>query len=157
MKIDIGKHKGKSVGMVVLKHPDYVKWVLEKSDAEGQLRDIQMEMRRLLSVFNSKPFNKKCAGTNCNKPVAKCTVYRDNVYGPHWWCANHNPYESGANTGTLYEIRTYGDVVRYVKRVCGNRKSASVSLIKSLAQAKGLPNRVGENEVSRFFNAENII
>ena len=150
MIIDSGKYKGISVGMVILKNPDYVAQVLDENDAQGQLSRIQIEMKRLISIFDSKPFNKNCRGSHCSRPAAKFTVYEDNIYNLYWWCDIHNPYESGASPATLTEIRTYEEALVHVKWALKGRKADYAYLIKAMAQAKGLPKRVGEDQVNIF-------
>ncbi len=151
MIITIGKHKGKSVSEVVLKHPQYVKWVLEQTDATGQLKTIQKEMFRLIEIFNSKPFAKKCYGNNCNNSATRCSAYADNFQSLYWWCNNCNPYQSGANEGKLYSISTYQNALAYVQIVHNNSITVSSALIKRLAQEKGLPTRVKKGDIEKFF------
>jgi len=150
------KHNGKSVDEVMLKDPGYVKWVLENSNAAGQLKEIRNEMLTLIDIFNSKHFTKKCAGNNCGKISTRCTAYKDNFQILYWWCDNCNPYQSGARAGTLHVIHTYQDALSYVADVCKNREDY-VAFIKRLAQEKGLPKRLKKGDINKFFLEKEIL
>ena len=60
MVIDIEENKENSLTEILLKNPKNVKWVLAQSNAEGPLKKIKEEMKRLIQIFNSKPFTRKC-------------------------------------------------------------------------------------------------
>jgi len=159
MIIAFGKHDGESVIEVVLKNPEYVNWVLENTDATGQLRVIRNEMLRFIDIFNSKPFTQKCWGNshNCDKPATRCTTHREDCFALQWWCDECNPYQNGASPGTLYVISTYQNVLGYVSGVCKNRKEDYVSFIKRLAQEKGLPKRLKKGDIEKFFLPEGVL
>jgi len=151
MKAGFGKHKDKSVGALVLKHPDYIAWVLSEPNPSGPLARVRAEVLRLIGIFNSKPIKKKCFGNGCSKAATRCTVYQDNVYGPFWWCDECDPYQAGAIEGRLSMISTYEGAIEHCEVFCST-KGALRDLIKSLSRAKGLPNRVGERQISDFFS-----
>jgi hypothetical protein len=158
MIINFGKeHKGKSVIEVMMKHPEYVNWVLRQTNVEEPLKTVRNEMLRLIGIFNSKPFTKKCFGNNCGKTAIRCTSYKDDIQGLYWWCDNCDPYQSGAHSGTLHFISTYEDVLGYVRDVCKNRKTDSVALIKRLAQEKGLPKRLKKGDIDKYFLEKGIL
>jgi hypothetical protein len=153
MEINFGKHAGKSVEILLLKKTDYIVWMLLQKNATGQMASAQKEARRLIAIFDQKPFVKTCYGHNCNNAATRCSVYNINVQGPYWWCNTCNPYQSGAVQGKLQEIKTYAEAVSHVDFYCRGRKSDYQALIKSMAEAKGLPSRVGNVQAEKFFSA----
>jgi len=108
------------------------------------------EAQRLIKIFDSKPCQTECYGKDCSKSATYCTVYKSNVYTPYWWCEDCDPYEQGADEGKLQVVGTYQDAINHCSMYCTTR-DAIKDLIKTLAQAKGLPNRVGEAQAERFF------
>ena len=151
MIVNFGKHKGKSVGALVLKEPAYIAWVLSKSNPSGPLGGVKAEAQRLIRIFNSKPIATRCYGSGCGKPSTRCTVYMGNVYGSMWWCDDCDPYQSGAIGGKLQDIRTYENALTHCDLFC-SRQDALKDLIKTMAQEKGLPKRVGEKQTQEFFS-----
>jgi len=152
MKITFGKYIGKAMEMLVLKVPEYVAWMLEQHAApSSQMAKAQDEAKRLIIKFDDKPFMKKCSGKNCNETATRCTVYDANVLNPYWWCENCNPYQSGAAPGKLQVLTTYCQAISHVENYYGNRKSDYQSIIRSMAEAKGLPRRVGDAQSTKFF------
>jgi hypothetical protein len=146
------KHAGKSLELLVLKEPDYIKWMLEQKNPGAAMKRAQDEAKRLIAKFDAMPFTENCSGhTGSPHPATRCTVYGNNVRGPYWWCDACNPYQSGANPGKLQEVRSYGQALRHVASFCGGRVSDYKSLIRDLAAAKGLPSRVGEKQAQAFF------
>lgn len=151
MRITFGKHNGKSVEMVMLKAPAYVKWVLEQDNAAGQLLIVKGEMLRQIQVFNDKPILRKCFRPGCDRKVTRGSVYKDNVGRFEWWCDQCDPLLGGFLAGKVYIIRTYEDALDYVESHCWTRKSDYEVIIHALAKAKGLPKRVGEKQANEFF------
>jgi hypothetical protein len=149
MLAGIGKYKDKSVGALVLKHPDYIAWVISQPNPSGPLARVKAEALRLINIFNSKPINKMCFGS-CSKAATRCTVYQRNVHGPLWWCDECNPYQTGAIEGKLSAISTYEEAINHCEFYSAGKDSL-LDLIKSLSQAKGLPHRVGEKQIDIFF------
>ena len=144
------KHKGRSVEMVIIKDPQYVKWVLETTNVSGPLLSVREEMIRLLNVFDGKVLTKKCQGLDCNNVATGASVYKDNP-NPMWWCNECDPYEHGALPGRLQIIETYVDALNHVRNYCKGRKSDYRDLIRSIAMAKGLGKRVGQEQAQEFF------
>lgn len=153
MEVQFGKHAGKSLELIVLKEPDYLTWMLGQSDATGAMKHAQKEAERLITIFDKKPFIKTCEGNSCGKPSTRCTVYTNNVRTPYWWCADCDPYQSGANRGKLYSVSTYRQALQHVTLHCGGRTSDYKAIIKEMAIAKGLPSRVGKPQAQKFFAA----
>jgi hypothetical protein len=153
MDITFGKHAGKALELIILKEPDYLTWMLAQTGATGAMKQAQLEAERLISIFDKKPYIKACEGNSCGKPSTRCTVYMHNVLTPYWWCANCDPYQSGANSGKLYPISTYRQALQHVALHCGGKASDCKAIIKEMAIAKGLPSRVGKPQAQKFFTA----
>jgi hypothetical protein len=153
MLIHIGKHAGKSVEVLVLRHPDYVSWVLGKEDATGELAAVRQEAIRLVRLFDRKPFVKQCQGKGCHERATRCSVRQGS---PHawWWCAGCNPTQFGAWHATLELLEGYGDAINYVQMYCRGRKVTLKVLITSMARAKGAPERVGAAQAMAFFSED---
>jgi hypothetical protein len=108
-------------------------------------------MLRLIRIFDDKAFVKQCQGLDCNKSATRASIYKDNP-NPMWWCNDCDPYQHGSLPGRLQIIETYVDALNHVGNYCKRRKSDYRFLILALAQAKGLPKRVEEAAVQKFFN-----
>ena len=152
MKVGFGKHKDESVETLVLKEPGYVAWALFEASPSGPLSRVKAEAQRLIAIFDSKPFLRKCCGAGCTKPASRCVVYVDNVKHPTWWCDDCDPYQRGASAGKLTAIRTYKDALTLCDLVCPTG-AARKTLVRTMAQEKGLPNRVGKKEAEEFFSS----
>jgi len=136
----------------MVKNPEHVKWILQNNDAEEPVRTVREEMIRLIEIFDSKPFTKTCFGRYCaGKTATRCTAYKSYYNSLYWWCDKCNPYQSGANVGTLHAISTYEDALGYVNFVCQDKKLDYEAFIAQLAQEKGLPDRAGIDDIYSFF------
>ena len=151
MKVTFGKHSGKSVELLMLKEPSYIQWVLNQQSPTGNMATVKSHIQHLISIFDSKPFKgKKCSSKSCDKPVTRYTVYFDNLQ-PYWWCDTCDPYQLGANSGKLHLPNDYKSALLHVATFCQGRKPDYTYIIKTLSQAKGLPDRVGESQAQSFF------
>jgi hypothetical protein len=145
MKLRFGKHKGKSVETIVLKHPDYAMWLLSQTDAGEPLAYIRKEVARLICVFDSKPFICRCYG--CHKIALRFSLAHPSP-SAYWWCEQCSPRSMGCD-GLLSIGRTYEEAMQYAKIAL--REDHTRSLIRNIAEAKGLPKRVGEKQAMEFF------
>ena len=68
-----------------------------------------------------------------------------------FWCNNCNPDQMGTLYGRIQIIETYLDALKHVRNYCQGRKGDYRNLIRSIAQAKGLGKRVGEERAREFF------
>lgn len=75
MLITFGKHNQSSVASVVLKNPDYVRWVLRQENPERALSKVKNEMENLIAAFDSKPIMRKCSGLNCQEKATLFSTY----------------------------------------------------------------------------------
>ena len=149
MIINIGKkHNGKSTELVSLKEPDYVKWVLEKSDATGPLLRIKNDFLRLIEIFDGKSLTSKCF--KCKEPATRLSFYKGDTV-PFSWCSECDPYNQGAINGKLNIFSNYHNALEFVESYCGGNKSYYKHIIKNIASLKGLPDRVGEKQAQDFF------
>lgn len=146
MKLTFGKHKGKSVEIVVLKEPEYAMWILSKEDADEPLAHIRKEVQRLINVFDSKPFARKCYG--CSRRTTTRVSLAPPSPSAYWWCDECNPRSMGCD-GLLSIVQTYQEAMQYAGLCL--RKNHTKGLIRDLAEAKGLPKRVGEKQAEEFF------
>jgi len=151
MIITIGKkHNGKSTELVLLKEPDYVKWVLDKSDATGPLLKIKDDFLQLIEIFDNKSLTTKCH--KCGKPATRLSFYKGDTI-PMSWCSICDPYSHGAFEGKLSIFSKYHSALEFVEYSCGGNKSSYKHIIRYLASIKGLPDRVGEKQAQDFFNS----
>jgi len=152
VQVTFGKHAGKSVELLMLKEASYIKWVLEQQSPTGAMTKVKAHILRLIENFDAKPFvGKQCWSKSCGKEVTRLTVYLDNI-DPYWWCDTCDPYQTGAISGKLQLPVDYISALQHVELYCRNRKSDYTAIIKMIAQAKGLPGRVGEAQVQKFFH-----
>ncbi len=150
MRIDFGIHNGKSVELVVLKDPGYVKWVLEETRPSRGLLLLREEISRLLKIFDEKPILARCNGRGCNNKATRVSVYRRSV-DPSWWCDNCFPSQQSAFEDKPRMISTYKDALNHVAYSCRGKQSDYETLIYALAQAKGLISNVDEANTQEFF------
>jgi hypothetical protein len=150
MELLFGKHECKSTELLVLRHPDYVDWMLREVDAKGMFAQAQSEVRRLISLFDEMPIVKPCRNPECANLATRASVHlgRTDLW---WWCEVCKPYGSGAGLDKLHIIRSYWDAIDYVTLVSSRPRSDLNALIRRLAEAKGLPSRVGEKQAAVFF------
>lgn len=149
MIIQVGKHKGKSVEEIVLKEPDYARWVVQQN-AGGPLLHVKDEVQRLVTIFDAKEFIKNCSGMDCSNGADCVSVYRDKIRLT-FWCENCDPYQAGSIRGNLQVIKTYSQALSHVDYYCNGNKKSMKSIIIFLARSKGLPSRVGKKQAQEFF------
>lgn len=150
-EISFGKYKGELPGAVLIKDPDYVEWVLGKKDAHGSLKELRGEFIRLIKIFDSADFETICEASKCMQKATRCTAYRHNYASLHWWCDECDPYSSGASQGKLRELRSYMGALRYLRSERLRSKKDKETLIRKLAQDKGIGKRLTKKAVQDFF------
>lgn len=153
LKVSFGKYTGKSVELLMLKEPSYIKWVLEQQSSASGMAAVKLYVKTLIEKFDSKPIVGKncCAFKECNNIATKFTVYRDNL-DAYWWCDTCDPYQMGASSGKLQSPTDYRSALRHVESFCQGKKSSYSEIIKMISRAKGLPMRVGEAQAQKFFH-----
>jgi len=150
MRLTFGKHSERTVAEIVLKEPDYLLWMLAQRATTDPLAEACKEAKRLLRVFDRKPFLRDCSHEGCANKATRITVYVQSILS-QFWCDDCDPYSEGANAGKLQVISTYGQAIEYVNLWCQGRKSDLKGLIRDMARAKGLPERVGAQQATAFF------
>lgn len=151
MKMQFGKYIDKPVELLVLKEPQYIHWLLQQN-ASGSMLTAQNEAKRLIKIFDQKPFHADCYGNECSAKATCLSLYSTNI-SPFWWCANCDPYQAGAMDGKLNIFCTYTAALSYVEMYRRGLKADYKKLITAIAQAKGLPSRVGESQALAFLEA----
>lgn len=150
MQVTFGKLKGKSVANVVLRHPDYIVWMLGKDTPSTQMAVVLREARRLIAIFDAKPFLANCFGSSCGKPAARFSVYRGGLL-LYFWCGACKPYSAGAASDHLSIGHTYRNALNHVRSYNGGNREDYKHLIRRLAEAKGFPERYSEKRAGKFF------
>lgn len=131
----------------ILKSPDEVAATLSQSNLGDPA---SQEVRRLIRVFDSKPFVCKCTNANCSKRATRCTVYRGNS-DPYYWCDDCDPCSLGASEWKIQAVRTYEEAIDHVTISCNGRKRDLRDIIRKLATAKGLPIKANAGQIAAFF------
>lgn len=152
MQITVGRHKSKSVELVVLKEPAYVDWLLNEN-VTGRMLQVKTQAQNLIVRFDAKPINKMaCYGPSCNALAKRMSLAVENLC-PYWWCSYCDPHSIGASYGKLAVVSTYRDAINHVQHFSTSPVADCRKLIKTLAASKGLPDRVGDTQAINFFAA----
>jgi hypothetical protein len=109
MKIPFGKHKGKSLEHLLLVHPGYIIWILDRPNATDSMKEVQEEARKLITIFNKKRFVVKCNRAQCTRTATRCAMDRK-TRKLYYWCAHCDPIQS--------KTRQEGLTLRYCLRIC---------------------------------------
>jgi hypothetical protein len=99
------------------------------------------------------PFLRKCTG--CKERLGTRASLRDDSPIPFWWCNECEPDLIETLKGRIHIVTTYTQAFDHIRNYCGGRKGDLSYLIHFLAEAKGLPKRVGEKQAQEFFMVEN--
>ncbi len=138
MQFKSGKYEGKEYAQVLLRDPGYASFLIDKQ-ADGP---VGKELKRLISVFDGKPFTRTCH--HCTRTATRATGY---IGGSslYFWCDSCDPYGEGANPGKLRLIRTYREVVAYAVT-----REEQKGLLKTFAEAKGAPHPLTPSKARAF-------
>lgn len=153
MAIPFGKHRGLSVEVLLLRHPDYVVWMLAQEDASDLMARVQSRVRQAVAAFDRRPFVKRCGGSGCSRRATLCSVYCGTTQ-IRWWCEGCNPVGLRGMGSKLVGVRTFADARSYIARHGSDQGMSFGSLFSALAQAKGLSEWVDESEARSFFREE---
>lgn len=149
MRITSGRHKGKSLELIVLKDPEFI-WDLLSSEAKDEKqRRFRTEASRLVATFNRRAFCVRCVGRDCARLATRFTIYMSEVHAPWWWCDTCDPWQYGAGRDLIRIVRTYQDALDF-SETFGDPIVAQ-DIILTMAEAKGLLG-MKESQVDIFFN-----
>jgi hypothetical protein len=144
MRFQSGKHAGKTLDEVLLKQPDFAQWYIRKyPDAPAA-----KEFDRLMRKFDAKPFTKKC---RCGKPATGASTYQ-NSPSLMFWCDECPPHSSGAERGKVAAVTSIRGVLGHIDWTADGYRAWKRDIVRKLAEGKGLPKRVGEQQALAFFS-----
>lgn len=144
MIIQSGPKAGKSTQELFLKEHDWL-WFFVSKNPQSKLAD---EFRRHDRKLTEKVFLENCF--KCTNRATYMTVYRGNVRSVMFWCGDCDPYSQGARSGILSSIENIDQVNLFIDRYCGGKREDRRVLVRKLAEAKGLPKRVGAKTAENF-------
>jgi hypothetical protein len=136
--------------LLVLREPERFERVLDQRGHHGGHGEAS-RVEKLVERFDAMPFKVACKGSGCGRAATRCTVYGENTGYLCWWCDACDPHQQGALRGKLSVVATYRDALRHVRVHCRGRQADYRRLVRALAEAKGLPWRVGAREARAFF------
>jgi hypothetical protein len=145
MRFKTGKHAGKTTEEVLLKKPDFAQWAITNHPDTPWAQDFD----QLMDALDAKPFKEPCFG--CKGKATRASAYRgaDSLM---YWCDDCRPTRSGADGDKLVIVDSIRDVLRHVDWTASGVRSFKRTMMRSYAEAKGLPKkRVGEKQALEFF------
>ena len=143
MEFKSGKRQGKTTEEVLLKEPDFAEMcIAEYPDAPHS-----RAFARLVTRFDEKAYVKKC---RCKKLATRASAYFGSA-SLMFWCDECDPYAAGAIDGKLRQIETLEEGLDHINWTARGNRALKRSLVRSLAEAKGLPKRVGRLQAMEFF------
>jgi hypothetical protein len=136
MLFQTGKNKGKTSQEVFLKTPDFAQWMMSEYPDSAASKAFHAHQVTL----DAKPLVKPCY--QCKKPATRATAYQGSP-DLMFWCDDCDPYGAGAIKGKLSVVTTFADAMRHIDYTANGNRTWKRAIQKQLAQAKGLPTRVG--------------
>ena len=149
MRMAFGRHKGKTLEIIALKDPDFIRDLLASEPRTCTQRRVQVEARRLVDTFDRRAFRVRCVGRDCDRLASRCTIYKSDVMNPWWWCDTFDRQQYGAGQDRIRIVRTYQDVLDFSNSF--DDPTVVRDLILALAEAKGLLG-AKETHADIFFN-----
>lgn len=146
MVLRYGPHAGKSTELVVLKFPDWVQFYIQNNRNSR----VGGELVSLIRRFDELEFAKKCF--QCKSRATRSSLYAGNAEDAMYWCDECDPYSLAAPQGKLVLITKYNEALGFVANRCGDKRGEKRDVIRRLAEAKGLPKRLGEKSAAQFFS-----
>jgi len=153
MIFTFGKHNGRSVEEVILRDANYIAWILNQKQPRGSFAQACERARQLIAIFNSKPFLLKCCSSVCSATATLATACIRPYTTVMFWCDDCSPVGSEVNAGKFQQVVTYNDAVFHVSSWWGGGEEGYQSLIRDLAQAKGLPPQARAKQIQAFFGS----
>src|ERR1700732_1276073 len=139
MRFQTGRYAGKTTEEVLLKFPDWARWNVHEYPGAKHSK----HFRELAKKFTSKPFVEPCEG--CKGGVTRASAYRASPE-LRFWCDDCNPSQTGAEQAKLTTVRSMGDALRHIEETADGNRNWKRQIVRALAEAKGLPKRVGEKQ-----------
>lgn len=149
MIVSFGKHRGKSAALLVLKHPDYVRWLQSAPNLKGAALALRNECELLIAKYDATPIVWPCF--ECKKAATRSTFYLGNVSLCYAWCESCDPYYAGAIQGKLTCVTTYNRALTQADLYNNGKVTALRQAVQALGRAKGLGKSVTENQAAAFF------
>jgi hypothetical protein len=146
MEFKSGKNAGKTSEEVLLKKPDWARWYTQNYPEAPHSK----EFRRLAKVFDEKPFTTKCDGA-CGKVATRASAYTCSP-SLRFWCDDCSPTSQGASPHKLHVVNTLRDVMSHIEWSADGYRAWKRDIVRQLAEAKGLPKRVGKKQALAFFS-----
>jgi hypothetical protein len=144
MRFKSGNHEGETTEEVLLKHPDFAQWTIQRYPESPHGR----AFIRLTQEFDDKPFTEDCR-EECGRKATRATACRDSS-GLYFWCDECDPFSTGARQVAV--IYTLSELLRHVDSNADGNRALKRRIVRRLAEAKGLPKRVGEEAALDFFS-----
>jgi hypothetical protein len=152
MIITFGEYRGRSVEWLVLKRPDYVKWILDQPTPTWPLAGVKSEVLRLIPIFDAKPILKTCS-EHYTLPLSGFTTWKGNPHNLCAVCDLCDPSQQGPVPEELKVIRTYKDALDFIRS--GDARRCDYRLaINTIARAKGFPERSSPARIRKFFGED---
>ena len=158
MKVSFGKH-AKTVEELVLQEPGYVDWMFRQEDPCRTMSEVRLVARRLIDIFDTKPFICPCRRWNCANQATHCFVHAPKVELIFLCdkCDNSIPVPTDPLDPNYYpapprcNLRTYANSIYYVERFIRPRKDNLKQIMLDMASAKGLPSTPRRRRRLRLF------
>nr|WP_316640035.1 hypothetical protein [uncultured Roseateles sp.] len=150
VEVNFGKHCGMSIGALMLNEPKYAyDYVLKAKSPEGPLIILRQQVVALVHTFNAKPLLRCCEG-RCGRK-ATCGMGRKGVLSMSWWCDHCDAHRNlSVRPGMLKYVASYQEALEYANS-CTRSNLGWSRVVRQLARAKGLPERMTEKAVLEFF------
>jgi hypothetical protein len=129
---------------VSLTKPDLAQWMIGQypESPHGQA------FIRHTRDFDNKAFSEDCH-RKCGRKATCATVCGDSSW-LYFWCDECDPLSTGARRVRI--IYTLSQLLQHVDLSAGGTRALKRRLVRQLAEAKGLPKRVGEKQALEFFS-----
>ena len=142
------------MAMAVLNHPEYIKKILDKHNTSNTyIKRKRKEAYRLINIFDKKNITRKCSTHGCNNVAARGLLFSRVISDQAWLCecCLNEPKEP---LRWYKEINSYIGALWHVADFCGGKASNYQLVIKYLAEAKGLPTRINDDDAIAFFSCK---
>jgi hypothetical protein len=144
MRFKSGKHEGMITEQVALTEPDFAQWTIEQYPESPHGQAFSRHRRD----FDDKPFTENCHGKCGRKATCASSAWGSSLL--FFWCDECDPSCTGARL--VRTICTVSELLEHVDLTAYGNRSLKRQLVRQLAEAKGLPERVGEAQALEFFS-----